>query len=111
MRAVFIKDIYRNTDKYADQAIVIEGWIRTLRASKAFGFIEVNDGTFFKNIQVVFEESLENFDKIGKLPISTSINVEGKLVLTPDAKQPFEIKATSIVVEGRSSNEYPLQKK
>lgn len=111
MKSVFIKDIYRNTDKYADQTIVIEGWIRTLRASKAFGFIEVNDGTFFKNLQVVFEEGLEGFNEVAKLPISTSIRVEGKLELTPDAKQPFEIKATKITVEGKSSNEYPLQKK
>lgn len=111
MKAVRIKDIYRNTDKYADQAIVIEGWIRTLRASKTFGFIEVNDGTFLKNIQVVFEEGIENFNEIAKLSISTSIRVEGKLELTPDAKQPFEIKATNIVVEGSSSSEYPLQKK
>lgn len=111
MKSVFIKDIYRNTDKYADQTIVIEGWIRTLRASKAFGFIEVNDGTFFKNLQVVFEEGLEGFNEVAKLPISTSIRVEGKLELTPDAKQPFEIKATKITVEGKSSSEYPLQKK
>lgn len=111
MKSVFIKDIYRNTDKYADQTIVIEGWIRTLRASKTFGFIEVNDGTFFKNLQVVFEEGLEGFNEVAKLPISTSIRVEGKLELTPDAKQPFEIKATKITVEGKSSNEYPLQKK
>lgn len=111
MKSVLIKNIYRNIDTYADQTIVIEGWIRTLRASKAFGFIEVNDGSFFKNIQVVFEEGLENFAQISKLPISTSIKVEGKLVLTPDAKQPFEIKATSIEVEGMSDKDYPLQKK
>ncbi len=111
MKSVLIKDIYRNTDKYADQTVVIEGWIRTLRASKAFGFIEVNDGSFLKNLQVVFEESLENFAEVAKLPISTSIRVEGKLELTPGAKQPFEIKATSIVVEGTSDSDYPLQKK
>lgn len=111
MKSIFIKDIYRNTDQYADQTVVIEGWIRTLRASKAFGFIEVNDGTFFKNIQVVFEEGLENFVEVSKLPISTSIRVEGKLELTPNAKQPFEIKATKIEIEGKSDQDYPLQKK
>lgn len=111
MKSILIKDIYRNTDKYADQTVTIEGWIRTLRASKAFGFIEVNDGSFFKSIQVVFEQELENFTEISKLPISTSIKVEGKLVLTPDAKQPFEIKATSVEVEGLSDKDYPLQKK
>jgi len=111
MKSIHIKDIYRNTDKYDGQTVTIEGWIRTLRASKAFGFIEVNDGTFFKNIQVVFEESLENFAEISKLSISTSIKVEGKLEVTPNAKQPFEIKATSITVEGTSNSDYPLQKK
>ncbi|SDK81494.1 asparagine--tRNA ligase [Natronincola ferrireducens] len=111
MKSVLIKDIYRNTEKYEGQTVIIEGWIRTLRASKAFGFIEVNDGSFFKNIQVVFEEGLENFAEISKLSISTSIRVEGKLELTPGAKQPFEIKAISIDVEGSSNSEYPLQKK
>ncbi|MBU5674869.1 asparagine--tRNA ligase [Alkaliphilus sp. MSJ-5] len=111
MKSILIKDIYRNTDKYAGQTVTIEGWIRTLRASKAFGFIEVNDGSFLKNIQIVFEEGLENFVEISKLSISTSIRVEGKLEVTPNAKQPFEIKATNIVVEGSSDNDYPLQKK
>ncbi|ABW19873.1 asparagine--tRNA ligase [Alkaliphilus oremlandii] len=111
MKSILVKDIYRNTEKYAGQEIVIEGWIRTLRASKAFGFIEVNDGSFFKNIQVVFEEGLENFAEVSKLSISTAIIVKGKLEITPDAKQPFEIKATSIEVEGESDSDYPLQKK
>lgn len=111
MKSVLIKDIYRNTEKYSEQIITIEGWIRTLRASKAFGFIEVNDGSFFKNLQVVFEKELENFTEISKLPISTAIRVEGKLVLTPEAKQPFEIKATKVEIEGISHNDYPLQKK
>lgn len=111
MKSVLIKDIYRNTDKHAGQTVVIEGWIRTLRASKAFGFIEVNDGSFLKNLQVVFEEGIENFSEISKLSISTAIRVVGKLELTPGAKQPFEIKAESIVVEGTSDNDYPLQKK
>ncbi|CAH2214050.1 asparagine--tRNA ligase [Tepidibacter aestuarii] len=111
MKNILVKEIYRETQKYSDQTIQISGWIRTLRSSKAFGFIEINDGSFFKNIQVVFEENLENFKEISKLSISTSIIVEGKLALTPGSKQPFEIKATKIIVEGESSNEYPLQKK
>jgi asparaginyl-tRNA synthetase len=111
MKSVLIKDIYRNTERYAGQAITIEGWIRTLRASKAFGFIEVNDGSFFRNLQVVFEKELENFVEISRLPISTAIRIKGELVLTPDAKQPFEIKATKIEIEGASDNDYPLQKK
>ena len=111
MEKLLVKQIYRSSEKYADQLVSISGWIRTLRASKAFGFIEVNDGSFFKNIQVVFEEKLENFAEISKLPISSSLTIEGKLVLTPDAKQPFELKATKIIVEGMSDTDYPLQKK
>jgi len=111
VKAVLVKDIYRNTQKYADQIITIAGWVRTIRASNKFGFIEINDGSFFKNIQVVYEENLENFKEISKLNVSTSLIVEGKLVLTPEAKQPFEIKATKITVEGKSTPDYPLQKK
>lgn len=111
MEKVLIKQIYREKEKYSDQMISISGWIRTLRASKNFGFIEVNDGSFFKNIQVVFEEELENFAEVSKLSISSSLTIEGKVVLTPEAKQPFEIKATKIIIEGESSSEYPLQKK
>ncbi|HZX20924.1 MAG TPA: asparagine--tRNA ligase, partial [Clostridia bacterium] len=111
MKSVLIKDIYRNTEKYAGQVITIEGWIRTLRVSKTFGFIEVNDGSFFRNLQVVFENELENFAEISRLSISTAIRIKGELILTPDAKQPFEIKATKIEIEGTSHNDYPLQKK
>lgn len=111
MKSILIKDIYRNTEKYAGQIITIEGWVRTLRASKTFGFIEVNDGSFFKNLQVVFEEGLKNFAEISKLSISTAIRVEGELILTPDAKQPFEVKAANIEVESGSHKDYPLQKK
>jgi len=111
MEKLLVKQIYREKEKYAEQLISISGWIRTLRSSKAFGFIEVNDGSFFKNIQVVFEEELENFVEIAKLPISSSLTIEGKLVVTPEAKQPFEIKATKIILEGISNTDYPLQKK
>jgi asparaginyl-tRNA synthetase len=111
MEKLLVKQIYREKEKYADCDVSISGWIRTLRASKAFGFIEINDGSFFKNIQVVFEEDLENFAEIAKLPISSSLTIEGKLVVTPDAKQPFELKATKIVLEGMSDVDYPLQKK
>ena len=111
MEKLLVKQIYREKEKYSDSDVSISGWIRTLRSSKAFGFIEVNDGSFFKNIQVVFEESLENFAEIAKLPISSSLTIEGKLVVTPEAKQPFELKATKIVVEGMSDIDYPLQKK
>ncbi|MBK5240085.1 asparagine--tRNA ligase [Clostridium sp.] len=111
MEKLLVKQIYREKEKYGDQTVSISGWIRTLRSSKAFGFIEINDGSFFKNIQVIFEEDLENFAEIAKLPISSSLTIVGKLVLTPEAKQPFEIKATKIVLEGMSDTDYPLQKK
>ena len=111
MEKISIKELYRNSDKYIDSEISICGWIRTLRDSKTFGFIELNDGTFFKNLQIVFDDSLENFKEIAKLPISSSLTVVGKVVATPQAKQPFEIKATTIVVEGLSNSDYPLQKK
>ena len=93
MDNTLVRKIYRETADYAGKEIMISGWVRTVRASNAFGFIEVNDGTFFKNIQVVFDESLGNFKDISKLPVSSSIIVQGKLELTPAAKQPFEIKA------------------
>lgn len=111
MKAVDIKKIYRNTEDYAGKEITICGWIRTLRDSKSFGFIEVNDGSFFKNIQVVFDESLENFKNVAKLPIATAILVRGNLVKTEGAKQAFEIKAKEITVEAPSDSDFPLQKK
>ncbi|MBU3204592.1 asparagine--tRNA ligase [Clostridium algidicarnis] len=112
MKTLEIKELYRNGEKYYNQNIKVNGWIRTSRSSNAFGFMELNDGTFFKNIQVVLEgDSLNNFKEITKLPISSSVYVEGVLVPTPDSKQPFELKAQKVVVEGVSSSEYPLQKK
>lgn len=111
MKTVYVRNLYRETDKYAGKTVSVAGWIRTIRVSKSFGFIELNDGTFFKNVQIVFGEELENFKEIAKLNISSSLYVEGQLVLTPEAKQPFEIKAEKIVIEGLSSPEYPLQKK
>lgn len=111
MKATHVKEIFRNPEAFDGKEIVVSGWIRTLRASKNFGFIELNDGTFFNNIQVVFEENLSNFAEVSKYSIATSIIVTGKLEITPDAKQPFEIKATEIVLEGASDPSYPLQKK
>ncbi len=111
MKQTLIKDLYRNSETYVNQQVQISGWIRTVRDSKTFGFIELNDGSFFKGVQVVFDEQLANFKEIAKLAISTSIRVFGDFILTPQAKQPFEIKATAISVEGTSSSDYPLQKK
>lgn len=109
---VKIKDLYRESSKFADREVVIRGWLRTNRGSNKFGFLEVNDGSFFKSVQVVYEsDNIENFDEVSKLAISTAVKVEGVMVLSPEAKQPFEIKAQKIVVEGSSSSDYPLQKK
>ena len=98
-----IKTIFKESEKYIDQEVVIEGWIRTSRSSKTFGFLEINDGTFFKNLQVVYGDELSNFKEIEKLPLSSALTVKGVLVHTPGVKQPFEIKATEIVVEGAST--------
>ena len=106
-----IRSLYRKTDDFLSKEITISGWIRTLRASNAFGFIEVNDGSFFKNLQVVFDDKLGNFKEISKLPINSSISVVGTLVATPDAKQPFEVQAKEVIIEGMSNSDYPLQKK
>jgi asparaginyl-tRNA synthetase len=109
--ATTIKELYRNSDQYEENKITVTGWIRSNRPSKNFGFIELNDGSFFKNLQIVYDNELENFTEVSKLNISSALVIEGSLVLTPNAKQPFEIKADKVVVEGDSSPEYPLQKK
>ena len=107
-----VKQLYRNTGDFTNKQVKISGWIRTLRASNAFGFIEINDGSFFKNVQVVFDSAkVSNFKEVSKLPISSSISVIGTLVETPDSKQPFEIQADEVIVEGLSDADYPLQKK
>ncbi len=111
MKNILVKDLYRNTKEYSGKEVKVSGWVRTVRDSKTFGFIELNDGSFFKNVQVVFDNALSNFDEICKLSISSSIIVTGKLVVTENAKQPFEIKATSIEVFDVADSDYPLQKK
>ncbi len=111
MKDVLIKDLYRNLDKYIDKEISVSGWVRTLRDSKNFGFIEINDGSFFKNIQIVFDNTLENFTEICKLSISSSLTVIGKVVETNGAKQPFELKASKVDIIDVSDPSYPLQKK
>jgi len=112
MKDVTIRSLYRESQQYADQEIVVRGWVRTNRGSNKFGFIELNDGTFFKSVQVVYEaEFLDNFEEISKVPIAAALQVTGTFVLTPDAKQPFEIKAKNVIVEAGSAADYPLQKK
>ncbi|SHJ86572.1 asparaginyl-tRNA synthetase [Hathewaya proteolytica DSM 3090] len=111
METTLIKSIFRNTAEYAGKQVQLTGWIRTLRDSKAFAFIELNDGSFFKNVQIVLDDSVENFRELVKLPISSSLRIIGTVIETPEAKQPFEIKAQEVVVEGMSNADYPLQKK
>lgn len=111
MKYITVKNIFKDTDEYLTKEVVLGGWVKTIRVSKNFGFIELNDGTFFKNLQIVFGEDLENFVDISKLGVGAAINVTGTLISTPNAKQPFEIQAKGIEVEGLSSSEYPLQKK
>lgn len=112
MKDIQLREIHKNTDRYADKEVVVRGWVRTNRSSNKFGFIEINDGTFFKSVQVVYEaDKINNFDEIAKAPISAALMVKGVLTMTPDAKQPFEIKANEVVVEASSEADYPLQKK
>jgi asparaginyl-tRNA synthetase len=111
MKNLLVKQLYRNSEEHLDRTVTVSGWVRTLRASNAFGFIEINDGSFLKNLQIVFDNTLSNFKEISKLNVSASVKVTGKLVATPQAKQPFEIQAQEVVIEGESTPEYPLQKK
>ena len=111
MELTNIREIFRNKDKFADKEVTIGGWVRSNRNSKNFGFIVVNDGTFFEPIQVVYGNGLDNYDEVGKINVGAAIIVRGTLVLTPDAKQPFEIQAVYVTVEGASTPDYPLQKK
>lgn len=108
---VLVRELYRNTNNYAGQTVTVSGWVRTIRDSKSFGFIELNDGSFFKNVQVVFDTGLNNFDDVKKLSISSSIVVTGEVVKTENAKQPFEIKASNVEVLNVADLDYPLQKK
>ena len=111
MDTIVIKELYRNSENYYGKEVQVSGWVRTVRDSKTFGFIEINDGSFFKNLQIVFDNLLENFEDICKLTLSSSIEVVGDLVKTENAKQPFEIKAKKIAIIASSDPEYPLQKK
>ena len=111
MKKVLVRELYRNIDEYIDKEVEVSGWVKTIRDSKTFGFIELNDGSFFKNVQIVIDDKLNNFDEVCKYTISSSIKVIGIVVKTENAKQPFEIKAEKVELIAISSNEYPLQKK
>ncbi len=111
MELTEIKSLFRNRNDYFDKRVTVGGWVRSNRASKNFGFLVLNDGTFFEPLQVVYGEKLENFADLTKLNVGTALVVSGTLVATPNSKQPFEIQADEILVEGPSTPDYPLQKK
>ena len=105
-----VRSLFRETP--ADQAVLkVSGWVRTVRDGKTFAFIELNDGTFFKNLQVVCDDTLANFTEVVKITTGSAIEVEGRLLLTPERKQPFELHADSVTVVGLCDADYPLQKK
>ena len=111
MELINVRDIFKKREEYANKTVTIGGWVRSNRNSKNFGFIVVNDGTFFEPIQVVYSAELPNYDEIGKINVGAAVIVTGTLVPTPEAKQPFEIQAGEVMVEGASTPDYPLQKK
>ncbi|HHU51553.1 MAG TPA: asparagine--tRNA ligase [Firmicutes bacterium] len=111
MQDITVKEIFREAEQHLGKELRVSGWVRTLRDSKAFAFIELNDGTFFKNLQIVLEDKLGNFNEIVKLNVGSSLIVEGVLVKSPGVKQPFELQATKVEITGFSSPDYPLQKK
>ena len=111
MEKTTIKDLYRDTEKYIGQEVEIAGWVRTVRDSKTFGFIELNDGSFLNNLQIVFTDKLSNFADVCKVTISSTLIVKGTIVKTENAKQPFEMQATSVEIFNLADSSYPLQKK
>ncbi len=111
MDLITIRELYKEQEKFTDKKVSVGGWVRSIRDSKTFGFIVVNDGTFFKPLQVVYHDGMDNFSEVSKLNVGAAIIVTGTLVATPQAKQPFEIQAESVEVEGVSAPDYPLQKK
>ncbi len=111
MDLITVREIYRNTDKYLNTEVKVGGWVRSVRDSKTFGFLVLHDGTFFETLQIVFHDKMDNFPEICKLNVGAAVLVKGMLVPTPEAKQPFEIQAEEVLVEGGSAPDYPLQKK
>ncbi len=111
MDLITVRELYRNREQYLGKKVTVGGWVRSVRDSKAFGFIVLNDGTFFETLQVVYHDTMDNFAEVSKLNVGSAIIVTGELVATPEAKQPFEIQAEEVFVEGTSTPDYPLQKK
>ena len=111
MELTTIRELFKNREAYIDQKITVGGWVRSIRDSKTFGFIVVNDGSYFQPLQVVYHDEMENFAEVSKLNVGAAVIVTGTLVATPQAKQPFEIQADTVEIEGASAPDYPLQKK
>ena len=111
MKTITVKDLYKNTQNYVEKEITIEGWVKTVRDSKTFGFIVLSDGSYFETLQIVYHNTMDNFGEISKLNVGAAVIIKGILVSTPQAKQPFEIQAEEVLIEGVSAPDYPLQKK
>ena len=111
MELISVRALFKDTDAYIGKKVTVGGWVRSIRASKQFGFIVLNDGTYFTPVQVVYHDTMGNFQEISKTNVGAALIVEGTLVATPEAKQPFEIQAETVTVEGASTSDYPLQKK
>jgi len=111
MELITMRELFKNTEKFADQEIEIGGWVRNRRGSKQFGFIMLSDGTYFNPVQIVYNDTIENFQEISKINIGAALIVKGTVILTPEAKQPFEIQATAVTVEGPSTGDFPIQPK
>ena len=110
-KLVSVRELFKQKEQYLNTQVTVGGWVRSIRDSKTFGFIVLNDGTFFEPLQIVYADKLDNFEKISKLNVGAALIVKGQLIPTPEAKQPFEIQADEIIIEGESTPDYPLQKK
>ena len=111
MKRIRVKQLFLNKESYADQSVTICGWVRTNRAQAQFGFLNVNDGSFFESIQVVYDNKISNFEEVSKYRVGVSVQVVGKVILTPQMKQPIEIHAESVVMLGDCPENYPIQPK
>lgn len=110
MELTDIRDLYRDRESFIGKEVTVGGWIRSNRDSKTFGFIVINDGTYFETLQVVYSDKLANFAELTRLNIGSAVVVKGTIVATPDAKQPFEMQAEEAFVEGESTSDYPCRR-
>ena len=110
-KLVTVRELFKETDKFIDKTVKVGGWVRSIRGSKAFGFMVLSDGSFYNTLQIVFHDKMDNFTEVSKLNVGSAVIVTGTLIATPEAKQPFEIQADTVEIEGASTPDYPLQKK